>query len=169
MSHISTRGAAPEYESRWNCGALTLSNFPQEAIYRAAFDNLVRWVDKGVAAPHSARIVTNADGSVISRDQYGNAEGGVRTVLLDVPVAAINVTSGSVPQGHAEAEMPRCDMIGHLTPLDGAELKRLYPTHAVYVEKFDRRLKELVAGRWYLPEDANELRKEAADAPIPPQ
>jgi hypothetical protein len=169
MSHISTRGPAPEFEHRWNCGTMTLSDFPQEGVYRAAFDSLVRWVDKGIPAPHAPRISTNADGSVISRDAYGNAEGGLRTVLLDVPVAKIDVTSGAVPQGHAQAEMPRCDMIGHLTPLDAGELKRLYPSHAVYVRKFDSRLKTLIAGHWYLAEDADDLRKQAVAAAVPPQ
>ena len=167
MSHISTRGEAPEYQHNWNCGVTTLSNFPQEGVYMAAFDNLVRWVVSGVPAPHAPRIATNADGSVIFRDSYGNAKGGLRTVLVDVPVATINVASGAVPEGHAGAEMARCDMVGNLKALDPAELKRLYPTHADYVRKFNARLDKLVAGHWYLPQDAQDLRTEAASAPVP--
>lgn len=72
----------------------------------AALDNLVRWIDKGVAAPRAPRIETLDEGRTVVRDAHGKAKGGVRTPYLDVPVATYNVTSTTAP---TDPQTARCD------------------------------------------------------------
>jgi hypothetical protein len=164
MSHISTLPTSLEFDHTWNCGVITVSDFPQEAIYMTALDLLVNWVDGGVAPPHLPRIETSSDGSVIERDAFGNAKGGWRTAYLDVPFATYDVASSLGPQG---AHGPRCDMIGNIKRLDETTLKQLYPTHADYVRKFNADIDGMIANHWYLPEEAAFAREEARMASIP--
>jgi len=168
MPHIATRGPAREFDRGWNCGNITLTDFPLNEIYAVSLDNLVNWVDKGTLPPTAPRIETNADGSVIARDSYGNAKGGVRTSYFEVPIATYNASSGNVPQTRGQgAPAARCDMLGNTKPLPAGELKKLYPSHADYVAKVSASLDRLEKERWILPEDAQALRDEAAKAKIP--
>jgi len=172
MSHLDSGPTATEYwvgmretPPTYDCNIPLVSNFPSPEIYGAALDSLVNWVDKGLPAPHAPRIETNADGSVIYRDEYGNAKGGIRTSVLDVPTATINVLSR--PPGDAGPGTHQCFHIGSLKLLSNAQLLKLYPNHAVYEHKVNAALDRLVAGHWYLPEDARVAREEARVAPIP--
>ena len=64
--------------SRARAGA-TPSAFRQTDIWAIAFDNLVRWISKGVTPPRAPRIELEADGRTVKRDANGNALGGVRS------------------------------------------------------------------------------------------
>ena len=52
-------------------------------------------------------------------------------------------------------------------PIPKETLALLYREHADYVERFTRRVDELVAERWLLPEDVDEMRTEAEKADVP--
>jgi hypothetical protein len=52
-------------------------------------------------------------------------------------------------------------------PFDRVKLRSLYKDHFDYVERFNRRLDELIAEGWCLPEDADEMRAEAEKAHVP--
>lgn len=145
-----------------NCnGPKARSNFPGAYPANAALDNLIRWVDKGIPAPRAPRLdVASATGPVL-RDEFGNPRGGVRTTALDVPVAAHRLCDTGKPN--------TINPVGidfgaaYVEPFTPDQLKRLYPTPQVYLAKVDRRLKQLVRQRWYLPEDADEARAKAAE------
>jgi len=47
------------------------------------------------------------------------------------------------------------------------QMQKLYPSHAAYVAKVDADIAELMRKRLLLPEDADELRKEAQTAQVP--
>jgi hypothetical protein len=62
---------------------------------------------------------------------------------------------------------PAFGVVGTEEPLPAETLRQLYRDHADYVDKFERRLDELVAQGWLLAEDADEMRAEAEKADVP--
>ncbi len=181
MPHIVTRNGTAREEGPRGCSGHTLTDFPVDAVYAASLDNLITWLDKGVAPPHVPHIETSPDGREIKRDAYGNALGGFRTTYLDVPIATYHSTWGSyttiveVPgqavaggQGKVSDEVAaRCDMIGWTQPVDKDKVKALYPTHADYVKKVSASTAALVRKHLLLPADAAVFNEEAKAASIP--
>jgi hypothetical protein len=86
----------------------------------------------------------------IERDEQGNALGGIRTPLVDVPVAAL---SGAAADGGA----PYCGSFGSTTPFDAATLARLYPDHASYVADFTASTEAAVEAGFILRPEADEM------------
>jgi hypothetical protein len=168
MSHVATRGRGEGGAT--NCPGHTLNDFPTFYVYGAVLNNMIKWVDKGIAAPRIARISTSADGREVKRDEFGNALGGYRTSYLDVPTKTFHAmwanytTTGNGPSDPAAA---RCDKMGWIQPLSSDQLKKLYPTHDDYVAKVNRKLDTMVAEGLMLPEDAADLRDEAKKAAVP--
>jgi hypothetical protein len=58
-------------------------------------------------------------------------------------------------------------VVGVELPLPKETLARLYRDHADYVDRFTRRVDELAAEGWLLPEDVDEMRTEAEKADVP--
>jgi hypothetical protein len=127
---------------------------PAFAVLSAALTHLDRWVRDGTLPPTARRIATTGSSPPdITRDPQGNAIGGVRTPLVDVPVATLT--------GEANEGGSFCDLFGTTTPLDAATLARLYRSHADYVRRFDRSADATArAGFW--PETSSERFKAAA-------
>jgi hypothetical protein len=168
LPHVSTRGRREGGGT--SCTGHTRSDFPTFFVYASALDNLVAWVDKGIAAPEAPRIKTSADGREVYRDAFGNALGGVRTSYLDVPTATYHSTWARyrmTPSGPSDAEAARCDKMGWVERLPAAQLSTLYTTHDAYVAKVNAALDRLVRDRWILAADARQLRQEAEAAQIP--
>src|SRR4026209_2761474 len=88
MGHIDTRDSV---RLKPNPCVDPLSTFPVQAYMSVALDHLFKWVDKGTVPPRAARILLDRDqsndGSMMALDQYGNPQGGIRTVYVDVPTA----------------------------------------------------------------------------------
>jgi hypothetical protein len=118
-----------------------------------AFDNLARWITTGVAAPHAPRIALAADGKTVKHDANGNAVGGVRSVFVDVPTAAITPTS-LAPGGIVKNP---CAYAGYQLDLSTEQLQHLYTDHAGYVEHVTKGTSQLVKERFLLPADARRL------------
>lgn len=76
----------------------------------------------------------------------GNAIGGVRTTHVDVPLATYHT----------------CMLSGYKAPFSHERLAEAYDSPEEYVSLVDRRLDELTRDGWYLEEDAEEIREEAA-------
>jgi len=76
----------------------------------------------------------------VTRDEFGNALGGIRLAEIAVPVAK------------ETAEL--CGLGGTHVPFDAATLNRLYPTHADYVAKVTNATQALVKAGFMLPADA---------------
>jgi Alpha/beta hydrolase domain len=147
-------------------GVLDPNNFPFSFVADAAFANLEAWIDLDLPPPHAAIIdvdTTKTPPSIV-RDQFGNAEGGLRTPFVDVPITSF------VPfdtAAHQTLLSGFCILDGYNLPFDAAALKSLYPTHQNYVVRFAADAGRLVVERLWLPEDAAKAINEARLASVP--
>src|SRR5581483_4163876 len=90
----------------------------QHAVVMAALASLEKWVRDGTEPPHAPRIELNRKGEVV-RDEHGIAKGGIRTPLVDVPIATNDGKKGSGSSF--------CFLFGHMTPFDAATIAQMYP------------------------------------------
>lgn len=125
---------------------------PQQFLVRAGLRALVNWAATGTPPP-AAPPIEFTDPEVIARDEAGNALGGVRTPLVDVPVAAL---SGEGPPGQ-----PLGWLVGQTVPLPQDELVRRYGNHQAYLAAFTESLDAAIAAGFVLPEDRDALLGQA--------
>jgi hypothetical protein len=137
---------------------LPINSGPQHFVVKAALAALNRWVRHG-KPPKSAPLleVTNGPPLAIDHDEVGNALGGIRTPQLDVPIA---IFTG------AQAGSILCQLLGTTTLLDDATLARLYPTHKIFVAKYDKALRQAVKEGWILKPDARLIKEWAAGSSV---
>jgi hypothetical protein len=138
-----------------------MNSLPHGEMFAASLDHLVRWVAEGVVPPRAVRIETGSDGLFV-KDQYGNSCGGVRSAQMDVPRNRYLSNPGTKPDG-----TPTFGVVGIEEPLPSETLKKMYRDHTDYVDRFSRRVDELVSEGWLLPADADEMRAEAEGATVP--
>jgi hypothetical protein len=132
--------------------AKPVSDFPSRYFLCGAWRNLYRWVDEGVAPPRANRIEIDEENLSIVRDEHGNALGGVRSPLLDVPVATYTgVNDGSVMVGAKEA-------------FEAKKVRDLYGDHANYVREYSRRADEILAEGWITSLHIDSLKAHAERA-----
>jgi len=163
----------PHNNSRDNPGflndpcTLPVTDFPAGAFTALGLNYLVEWIANGKVPPHAPPIEvdkdTTGDGSLLALDQYGNAKGGVRNVFVDVPIA----TNGVLGKGRAPAQDRLCQLGGTKVPLPDATLTGLYKNNAVYQNRINARLTQLIKEGWFLPEYANDVRSDAKAVRIP--
>jgi hypothetical protein len=163
MGHIDTRDSV---RLKPNPCVDPLSTFPVQAYMSVALDHLFKWVDKGTVPPRAARILLDRDqsndGSMMALDQYGNPQGGIRTVYVDVPVAkytirpaALNpVVANAAPYiatGGQNAANLMCGLSTAQFAFAPAKLKELYKSKQAYVKAVETRLTALEKAGWSLP------------------
>ena len=120
-----------------------MNRFPADQAYSAALVALRRWVVDGKAPRSQPRV--KVVGGAIVRDKVGNAIGGIRLPAMAVPTAAYNRTGDCVAlDGRTEAFAP-------------AQLRRLYPTHEVYVDDVRRAARRSVRQGVLTPLDARRV------------
>jgi len=139
-----------------DCNEGPRSRFPSRYAFNAILVALQAWVEKGVAPPRTEQIRIEDNKPVL--DPFGNVTGGWRSPSIDVPVSTWfgNSTGKSF-----------CGIAGHETAFDAARLKELYPTHAAYVDAVTRSVKSLVAQRFLVREDGDQIVADARAASIP--
>jgi Alpha/beta hydrolase domain len=150
---IGTAGRVPE-------GA-AMNSLPHDELFSMGLHHLVQWVADGAIPPRAERIEVGADG-LFATDEQGNSRGGVRCAQMDVPRLRYQANPGVKEDG-----TPAFGVVGIEEPLPPETLGRLYRDHADYVERFNRRLDELITEGWFLADDADEMRAEAEKAQIP--
>jgi hypothetical protein len=140
---------------------------PHHAVVKAALRALAEWVTDGDAPPQSPNIELadpTAVPAAIVRDVFGNAKGGIRLPELEAPTAVldgrINVAAPPPPP------LNFCSLYGGTVPFDQATLRFLYPTHEVFVRKFDEATNDLVEQGYWLKEEGHVARRAAADSGI---
>jgi hypothetical protein len=163
MGHIDTRDSV---RLKPNPCADPLSTFPVQAYMSVALDHLLKWVDKGTVPPRAPRILLDRDqsndGSMMALDQYGNPQGGIRTVYVDVPTAkyvirpaALNpVVANAAPYiaaGGQNAANLMCGLSTAQIAFAPAKLKELYKSKQGYVKSVETRLTALEKAGWSLP------------------
>jgi hypothetical protein len=132
---------------RLGCASAVNAN-GQYAVVNAALARLERWVRTGTPPPSYPRIQTtgSGDAATVVRDEHGIAKGGLRTPIVEVPLATNDGEENSGPTF--------CRLFGHSKPFDAATLAALYPNgSADYVKAFDKAVDKAVkAGIWLRPE-----------------
>jgi len=127
---------------------------------RAAIEALERWVTSGRAPPQSPRLDLASSTRFVT-NAYGEAVGGVRTPQVQAPVA---VVSGVDSTGGAGAGF--CFLFGKTTPFTAEQIAALYPTHAAFVQKWDRAVAADVADGYLLSPDARMLDQVARSSTV---
>ena len=133
-----------------------MNSLPHNELFSACLHLLVAWVVRGQIPPRAERIQMELDGRYFAKDEHGNSIGGVRCAQMDVP----HSTYHPVPVNEAGA--PVFATVGTEVPFDAAKMRALYGTPGAYLQQFNRRLAELVSTGWFLGEDAEYMRAEAA-------
>lgn len=126
------------------------NNGPQTFLVRAAIRHLREWVDSGTPPPQAEPL--EVSDRVIVRDEFGNARGGVRTPLVDVPVATLTGEGLS--------------LVGRTVPLSPEVLSGLYPTREDYLGPFEEATRAAGAAGFVLSDDFETLIAEAAAADL---
>jgi hypothetical protein len=129
-----------------------VSTLPFNQLFEMCLHHLVRWVADGVVPPRAERIEMRDDGEV-AKDEFGNTRGGVRCAELDVPRAKY-ISNPPAPG----RKVGFGGTYGLEERLDAATLQRLYTDKTDYLERYNKRLDELIDEGWFLAEDADELR-----------
>jgi hypothetical protein len=150
---LGTAGRVPQ-------GAV-MNSLPHDELFAMGLHHLAQWVSTGTIPPEADRIEVGPNG-LFAKDECGNSRGGVRCAQLDVP----RLRYFSNP-GEQEDGTPAFGVVGLEEPLPAETLRHLYRDHADYVDRFNRRLDELVEEGWFLAEDADEMRAEAKAAAVP--
>jgi hypothetical protein len=157
----------PHNNSRENPGflndpcTLPVTDFPAGAFTALGLNYLVEWMANGKLPPHAPPITV--ENGAVAVDEYGNAKGGVRNVFVDVPVAA----NGVMAKGKTPAQDRLCQLGGTKVMLPDATLTKLYKTSDGYQKRVNARLAELAKEGWFLPEYADDVRKDAKAVRIP--
>ncbi len=138
-------------------GRETGTAFPRRFTLNAALVALRDWVATGVPAPAAPRIERvgpppDSPSAKLARDGDGHAIGGVRSPVIEAPVAAYNGEG--------------CVSAGTMMPLADGRVAELYPTHRAYVERVLAAADEAVAGRFLLCADAETILRKASESAV---
>ena len=146
---------------------------PHHEVAQAALHHLVGWVAGGDAPPGAERIELDESGTgdevAIARDESQLALGGVRTPLVDVPVAAPtgDPAGGQGIDDLAGGDRDICVLFGTTIPFDQAALVDRYGTFDAYLQQFTDSAARAVAAGFLLQGDADQLVAEAQqNAPL---
>jgi hypothetical protein len=150
----------PTVGSLVGCGSI--NSGPHKEGVRAALHHLIGWAAGGEPPPVGPLLEVDLDadgGPAIRRDEMGNALGGVRNPLVDVPVATL---TGDPPQPTSIDELASsgsgiCALFGQTIPFDRATLVELHGSAASYFERFGAASEESVAAGFMLQADADAL------------
>jgi hypothetical protein len=132
-------------------------------VWSAALVALDTWVRTGEAPAPMPRYERDESGRLY--DEHGNVRGGVRTPLLDVPIAAY--FGGDVPTGSTDPCANgggRMALSGWTRLFSAEKLAELYPTPEAYVEQFHAAVDDALARGFILPEGAEDLKRRAVSA-----
>lgn len=145
------------------CGK-PINSGPQHFVVNAAFAALQQWIATGVPPASAPRMSVAGSPPAYVTDAHGNVLGGIRSTLLDAPIATLSGSgqSGSI-DSIANSGESFCFLFGTTTMFDNATLKRLYPTHASYVDAVSAAADSAVAQGHLLAPDAA-LIEQAAQA-----
>jgi hypothetical protein len=152
LPHDVDRGVVTDlwpYARGCDVAGITMNDFPIGYLINGALANLDTWLRSGLPPPRAERIATKPDGEIVT-DQYGNAVGGVRTPMLDVPIATyLAGTPG---------DFATCDTIGYRAAWDWSRLEAVHGSYDSYAGKVLASIDGLVRDRWITPADAVRMR-----------
>jgi hypothetical protein len=120
----------------------------------AAVDQLNKWVNTGTAPASAPRLELDA-ASMIVRDSFGNARGGIRLPQIAAPIATITGQSGGGPIF--------CTLFGRTTPFTAAQIAALYPTAGSYMTQFNAATDAAAQAGHVLAADVAEIKARAVE------
>jgi hypothetical protein len=127
------------------------NSYPRRHAIQAALHGLERWTRTGEAPANSPGFVLDSSGQ-LARDRFGNALGGLRNPVVDVPIA--------------QYEGTQCAAAGYTVPFTDAEVTALYPRHDDYVNSFRVAADAAVARGFLLPRGHDDLVGRACAAAV---
>jgi streptogramin lyase len=135
------------------------TDFPARLAINAAWRHLEAWSRRGRVAPHAQPLQLRTPISApfdpehaFVTDEVGNAKGGVRSPLVDVPVARyVGAKTGSFS----------CMFDGYMYPFDPARLRGLYGSAKQYRRRVEASARALQREGWLTAEDARDVVAEA--------
>lgn len=133
------------------------SAVPFHYVMAAGLDHLICWVKDGIPIPSAPPIEVESIGfpSVLARDEYGIALGGIRLAQVEVPIA---VSSGT------NSGPGSCSRWGYTEPFSEDLLDSLYPSHNAYVSQVYQVTQDNLKMGYILPPDANQTVQDAAQS-----
>jgi hypothetical protein len=142
---------------------------------RAAMAAANQWISSGIVPRQSPRLEVNpANRHAFLTDGNGNALGGIRTPQVQAAVAKLSgigqpgsTSIGTQPSNASTiTSATLCSILGTTVPFSAAQLSALYPTHAVFVAKWDAATAAEVKEGYLLPPDAQTLDRVAAQSTV---
>jgi len=134
-----------------SCNLPSRSRIPDRYVIAAGIDAIGKWFS-GVQPPHAPSLVLP-----VTRDQFGNALGGIRLAPFAIPVAT--------DQG-PNSGPGTCFLNGVHIPFETALVDSLYPSHQAYVQAIRQAADQNVADGFLLKDDAQELVANANSSTI---
>ncbi|MGH9086153.1 MAG: alpha/beta hydrolase domain-containing protein, partial [Acidimicrobiales bacterium] len=144
-----------------DCGG-QINAGPQHLVVKAALRHLGTWVRTGEAPPQAEPFdLDDTSGQTrLARDGDDIVVGGIRTPLVDVPVATL---SGE-PHGSPSVI---CLLLGSTVPFTEDQLGERYATRDDYLAEFEAAADEVVDAGFVLEEDRQALLDAAQPDLIP--
>jgi hypothetical protein len=136
-------------------------------LYNAMWQNMELTSRYGFPAPHG-NLIDVAD-DAIARDEFGNALGGIRLPMVEVPIATYgpnNLVSPTVPAPLQPLLGLFCVLSGTVADFDAVTLVELYPTNKKYVGKVSFSALRLFLHRFLLIEDLVTIIHDAKNSGI---
>jgi hypothetical protein len=137
---------------------LVMNELDKQPVEDASLAWMHRWLTEGTRPPSLPPIEVAGEPPEVVRDGHGIARGGLRLPAVDVPVATLSGTNGGSRM---------VQLVGSRVDFTPEELRRLYPDHAAYVERFRAAADAAVAAGYLLRRDADVMVAEAEAAPVP--
>jgi hypothetical protein len=151
-------GASAKYI---DCG-VPINNGPMHIVAKAALRGLTTWLTNGTAPVTAPRIeVTPGATPKIPRNADGIAQGGIRTPPVDVPAATLSGEPGPNPS-------TICLLLGSTKHFSASRLAQLYPSRAVYLQRFNAAADAAIKAGFVLADDRAALLAFAQPSLIAP-
>ncbi len=170
VAHMTTRQVPFDDPALWSATVAgeadispgsTMNSLPHSELFNVGLHHLVEWVANGTVPPRAERLEVGPD-DYFAKDEHGNTLGGVRCMQIDVPHSTYRPNSL-----HADGT-PSYITVGLDEPFDAVKMSELYGDHATYLDRFNRRLDELIEQGWFLADDAAGMRHEAQQIEFEP-
>jgi len=156
MPHLETR-EAPAFDAA-TCDESTVSQFMYNAATFQVLEHLFNWVAYDIVPPRAEHIEVDndesGDGSQLALDEFGNAQGGIRSPQLDVPTATFIVPNSG--------ENRLCELSGYDIAFSSEQLSELYEGQEDYATQLQTRAYELMREGWFPVEYWYEIEDEIA-------
>jgi hypothetical protein len=126
--------------------------------FDAAFENLDRWVRKGLAPPRAPRLELKDAGTAqvaIVLDDHGHGRGGVRSPYVDVPAASFATNSPGPGT---------CREMGRRFAFDETRLQELYGSEKSYAARVAQSADRLLKDHWLTESDARRIKAAASES-----